>query len=476
MQRKSLKKNAVLGGIKQVCAIIFPLITFPYISQVLTSEGFGIYSFSYSVISYFLLIAAYGISTYCIREASKIRDDKEAINRFASQLFSINIFSVLISYVLLACVLFFSKSLHPYFVYIITLSLIMPLSAIGLDWVNNVYEDFSYITLRYIIFQIVALIFMFVFVRESSDVLRYCLITVFASSFGNILNLFYIRKYVKIRFTFKIDIKKHIVPLTVLFINSIAVLIYVSSDITILGVYYDDETVGIYGFASKIYNILKQLVNAVVVVAIPRVAYTIKNQKESYEYYLNKILWMLCLVLFPIVAGMIGMGDTIIKVVGGDEYISGSGALRILSVALVFAIFSSMYTNCVLIVNNKEKICLYATVVSALTNIVLNVIILPFTGLWGAAVTTVIAEGINCLVQFVYSFKVFRFSRKALVPIVISFCSSILVLGICILNNYLIDNCLLRLVITILMSCILYFLIHLIAGHPLVKNLIRRKM
>ena len=80
MKQKSLGVNALLNGIKQCCSIIFPLITFPYISRVLGSDGYGKYSFSYSVTNYFILLAALGIYTYAIREGAKIRDDQKAIN------------------------------------------------------------------------------------------------------------------------------------------------------------------------------------------------------------------------------------------------------------------------------------------------------------------------------------------------------------------------------------------------------------
>ena len=79
MKQKSLGVNALLNGIKQCCSIIFPLITFPYISRVLGSDGYGKYSFSYSVTNYFILLAALGIYTYAIREGAKIRDDQKAI-------------------------------------------------------------------------------------------------------------------------------------------------------------------------------------------------------------------------------------------------------------------------------------------------------------------------------------------------------------------------------------------------------------
>ena len=93
MRQKSLGVNALLNGIKQCCSIIFPLITFPYISRVLGSDGYGKYSFSSSVTSYFILLAALGIYTYAIREGAKIRDNQKSINQFCSQVFSINVCS-----------------------------------------------------------------------------------------------------------------------------------------------------------------------------------------------------------------------------------------------------------------------------------------------------------------------------------------------------------------------------------------------
>lgn len=107
MKQRSLGVNALLNGVKQCCSIIFPLITFPYISRVLGSNGYGKYSFSNSVTNYFILLAALGIYTYAIREGAKIRDDQKAINHFCSQVFSINVCSAAISMLLLFSWCFF---------------------------------------------------------------------------------------------------------------------------------------------------------------------------------------------------------------------------------------------------------------------------------------------------------------------------------------------------------------------------------
>lgn len=440
MTYKSLKINVVLNGIKQCCAILFPLITFPYISRVLGSDGFGKYSFSYSVVSYFLLIGALGINTYAIREGAKIRDEKKRITKFASQMFSINICSVMISYILLVIVMFLSIKIRSYAPYILLQSVSMILTAVGTDWINSIYEDFLYITLRYIFMQIIALVLMFIFVKSSNDVPAYCLISVLASSGGNLLNIFYVRKYVKYRFTLHMNIKKHIVPLMVLFANSIAITIYVNSDITMLGFYFDDITVGIYSFSSKIYNILKQLIYAIIVVSIPRIAYVVKNCREKYDVYMNKIFMALITFLLPIIAGMVGMSSTIIQVAGGKEYVTGSGVLQVLSIALFFAIVGALFTNCVLIVFNDEKECLKATIMSAIINIVLNIILLPYLGMIGAAITTVISEIVNCIMQIIFSIKFYSWRKLNFKPLRCCLIGGGLIVIVCVICNTFIDN------------------------------------
>ena len=98
MKHKSLALNAFLNSLRSILNILFPLITFPYVSRKLTVDGMGIYNFSNSFISYFLLIAALGINTYAIREGAKYRNNKGKIPQFSSEIFTINICSTLIAY------------------------------------------------------------------------------------------------------------------------------------------------------------------------------------------------------------------------------------------------------------------------------------------------------------------------------------------------------------------------------------------
>ena len=86
MKQKSLGVNAILNGIKQCCSILFPLVTFPYVSRILGNGGYGKYSFSFSITNYFILFAALGIYTYAVREGAKIRNEQNKINKYFQSL------------------------------------------------------------------------------------------------------------------------------------------------------------------------------------------------------------------------------------------------------------------------------------------------------------------------------------------------------------------------------------------------------
>ena len=58
MKQHSVKLNAILNMIKQICTVIFPLITVPYATRVLSTDSYGLVSYAFSIVSYFSLVAA----------------------------------------------------------------------------------------------------------------------------------------------------------------------------------------------------------------------------------------------------------------------------------------------------------------------------------------------------------------------------------------------------------------------------------
>ena len=105
MKEKSIKINAVLNVMKTVLSLVFPLITFPYITRVLLPEGNGKIAFANSVINYFSMFAMLGIPTYGIRACAQVRDDKEQMSKTAQEIWMINGIMTLLAYAALAVAL-----------------------------------------------------------------------------------------------------------------------------------------------------------------------------------------------------------------------------------------------------------------------------------------------------------------------------------------------------------------------------------
>lgn len=456
MKNKFIGVNALLNAIKTIFSIIFPLITFPYISRVLGVENIGIYNFSTSVVSYFTLLAGLGINTYAIREGARYRNNKKDISEFCSEVFSVNLISTLISYGILAVCLFFLPSLHDDALIIMILSVSICFTTLGCEWVFNIYEEFGYITIRTILFQILSVILMFVFVKNKHSLIQYALITVLATSGANIINIFARKKFCDIRFCFGRKLKKHLLPILILFANSIAMTIYINSDVTILGLISGNYYVGLYSVATKVYTMLKSLLGALIVVSIPRLSsYLGADNKKQYVETSSIIRNALITIAVPAMVGTFALSDEIVLILSGREYIAASMALKILSVALVFSIFSWFYTSCVLVVNKQDRSVLKATTLAAVVNIVLNVILIPYFNQNAAALTTALAEFVSAFVCYLYGRKYFHtnFQKNDIISVLMG---SLLILLIC----YLVRLCISSLCVSIAVSVVISMLVY----------------
>lgn len=467
----SLKKNAILNIIKQILKIAFPLITFPYVSRILHSENLGKYNFSLSIINYFSLIAGLGVNSYAIREGARLRESKSQFNKFACQVFTINIFTTLISYGLLVFLMITWKKLSDYRMLVIIQSTTILFTTLGTDWINSIYEDYEYMTKRYIFVKVISLICIFILVKKKNDYLIYAGIVTGSEILANLVNIFYIKKYTKIRISKESQFIRHIVPLLILFSNSMAITIYSNSDITMLGFFKGDVPVGIYSVASKMYQIAKNLINAIIIVIIPRLAALLgEKNRNAYNGLLMKTLKAIMSFVFPIAIGMMMLGNEIIFIIGGKEYLSGAIALQLLCIGLFPAAINSIFFDGILIVNRAEIFCLISTIISAIINVLLNLVLIPLMSYVGAAITTVIAEIVGCVLAIYFSRKQHEMKFTIDKDIVSIFMGSIGVIGICLLIGTLTSG-ILKVIVSIILSVLLYGYILYIMKNSFFMNL-----
>ena len=465
--------NALLNTIKQCCIIVFPMITFPYISRVLGANNYGKINFSQSIVSYLSIVASLGIGQYAIREGAKARDNTKELYHTVNELFTINFFSSTISTLFFLLLVFFLPALLDYRVLLLVQGCIVIFNMLGAEWINSVFEDYYILTLRYIVFHIIAIVCMFVFVRKREDYIVYAGITSLASIIPNCLNIFYIRKRynIHIRLVHPKKTKKHILSIFLLFASSIASIIYISSDTTILGIIKGDYNVGLYSVSAKIYSLVKQLINALLFVAIPKFSNSIATgKKQIVEKQINILLAFLVSIIIPLVVGMITLSENIVMLVSGEEYLLASKSLQILSIAILFATLACFFINLILLPLGKEKIILKGTVISAFVNIILNIILIPSYGEVAAAFTTVLSEIIMFIWGITYSKHDYKFKiGKGLLCGLISGACTLIIIQII---KYFGLNELVELLLCVTISILVYLVIMAVSNKNVYKELI----
>ena len=474
--KKTIKLNGILNVIKKCCNIILPLFIFPYISRVLGPDNYGKFSFSNSIISYFMLAALLGIETYAVREGSRIRNDKYEVNKFISEIFSINIMSLILSYAFLLFVIFSNKKIYAYKELILILSIMIPCAVLGRDYINIIFEDYLYITIRYIAIQIVGVFAIYLFVKKAEDYLVYTYIYMLTNSLGYIINLIYTRRFCSLKLTIHMNLKQHLMPILILFGGQLAVTIYIQSDITMIGLFDSDKAVGVYTITSKIYMLIKGVINALTTVAIPRISYYLgENQMERYRKFSNKLIRYLLLFVIPLVIGLFFFSENLLQIIGGKQYISGVSTLKILALALFCAVFSGFFCNGIMVPNRKEKEYFFITTLSACINITLNIFFIPQTGIMGAAITTLISEMVVLLLSF-YCIKRYlevEWDFRHLFSVSIA---GIGVVIICVLCKMIIKNTIIQLIIAILLSALTYCAVLISLKNEILMNLIAGKL
>ena len=393
MKQKSLKLNILMNMVLTMSSFIFPLITFPYVSRVLLPIGTGKVSFAASFISYFSMFAQLGIPTYGIRTCAKVRDNKEELTRTVHELLTINLVTTTLSYIALTIFLATIPRLQNDKTLYIIVSISIILTTLGMEWLYKALEQYVYITVRSVVFKIIALIAMFILIHEQSDYMIYGGISIFASSASNIFNLINAHKYIDFKPLGGYNFKRHLKPIFVFFAMSCATIIYTNLDTVMLGFMKSDVDVGYYNAAVKIKCILVSIVTSLGAVLLPRSSYYVENGKmDKFWQIMKKALSFVLIVAIPMMIYFILFAKEGIYFLSGEAYIGSILPMQIVMPTLLLIGLSNLLGIQTLVPLGKERILLYAEIVGAFANIILNAILIPHFASSGAAIGTLIAE------------------------------------------------------------------------------------
>ena len=400
VKQKSLKLNFIMNAILTMSSFIFPLITFPYVSRTLLPVGTGKVSFATSLISYFSMFAQLGIPTYGIRVCAKVRDDREELTRTAQELLIINLIMNVFSYAALVVALLCVPRLREDRTLYVIISFTIILTSIGMEWLYKALEQYTYITVRSIIFKFAALIAMFLLIHTPGDYVIYGGITIMAASASNILNFINAHRYIDLKPVGHYNLRRHIKPVCVFFAMSCATTVYLNLDTVMLGFMVSEADVGFYDAAVKIRNVLLSVVTSLGAVLLPRASYYIEHgQVSEFRRITNKAFSFVWLIASPMTLFFIIFARESVLLLSGTAYEGAVVPIQIIMPTLFFVGVSNLTGMQMLVPLGREQVVLYSEIAGAVVDVIINAILIPKYASAGAAVGTLIAEMVVLLVQ-----------------------------------------------------------------------------
>lgn len=437
----SIKKNLAYSTIYQILILVTPFITAPYISRVLGADGVGIYSYSYSIITFFTLFAALGTQSYGAREIAQNRDDKKKTSKI---FWEIEIMIFITSTVCLLVWLIISFANEEYKLYFIALIPFLIATPFDISWYYTGYEKIKYIVVRNTICKIISVLLIFLVIRDSGDLIYYFLINSLSMLIGNLSMWTYLPKMLEKVKINNISIKKHLKETIIYFIPTIATSIYTLLDKALIGVItHDNYENGFYEQATKIINIVKAVVfSAVNSVMGARISYLFaQNKIDEIKQRINRSISFIFLFGYGCMFGIIGVAKNFVPVFFGDGYEPVVNLLYLMSPLVIIIGISNCLGSQYYTPAGKRSLSAKFIVTGSCINLVLNLFFIPICGAMGATVASVIAEIVITILylwfcdRFMTIQLLWKNSYKRILAGVLMLCSVVLIDSLTELSN-----------------------------------------
>lgn len=470
--KNSILKNYIYNLIYQIVVIILPLITTPYLSRVLGAENIGIYSYTLSIVTYFILIGSLGVAMYGQREIAYLQNDKKGRSKKFWEIVIFRMITLMISMVIFY---FTYAASGEYKVYYQIFLLEIFANIFDISWFFQGMEDFKKTVGRNLIIRILSVILIFILVKDQDDLAKYIIIYVLTTFIGNISLWFYLPKYIQKVSLKHLNIIQHIKPTISLFIPQVATQIYTVLDKTMIGsILGDMSEVGYYEQGQKITKLTLAIITALGTVVAPRIANTFKDgNKEEINQYLNRSFKFVWLLACPMIAGLIVVSSNFVPIFYGDGYDKVATILCVIS-PLILAIGLNNATGVQYLIQvKKQRIYTITVVIGAIVNIVLNFILINIFKSVGAAIASVLAETAILIAQLIFVRKdiniknVYKGAWKYILSSIIMFIFTILLKDIT-------NNQFYNLIIQIVTGSCIYFVILFILKDEFLKDVIQR--
>ena len=406
----STKRNAMYNIAYRLFSVLLPLVTAPYLSRTVGTEGVGLYSHAWSISYIFCLIGMLGLNDYGVRAVARVRDNREELNHVFSAIWQMQLLVAGATLIAWFGYVFLAAGEEKEIAFHLTMMSVSCLCSF--DWCLMGLDLFRPIALRNTFIKSAAAVCVFLFVRGKNDLWIYAFVWSLSTLLGNLSCIPGLRGRVRYRPVPLRESMKHLGPCAVLFISVLAVNIYRTMDKVMVSRIAGYEQNGLYENAEKIIYCLSGFISAIGTVMMPKVSHMQqKGETEAIRKVIDRSMDLVICMVSGMAFGVAAVADRFSVLFYGSDF-AGSGTLMIpLAFTLIQIGFANVIRTHWVLPQGRDHIFVKSVCAGAVVNLTVNWLLIPRMQAMGAVVGTLMAEGTVPLVQWMILRKELPYGR-----------------------------------------------------------------
>ncbi len=391
LKQDGAKSNFAFQVLYKTLVLVVPLIVSPYLTRTLGSTSLGVYTYTYSIAYYFVIIAMLGIDKHGRRIIALRRYDRVVLRKTFWSLYLIHfIASVFMLAAYLVYVLLICKS-------DVDVALIQAIyvfsAALDITWLFYGLEKARFVAIRNAIVKLVETVCIFCFVHDPSDVLIYTIIMCVSTCLGHVVVMPQVLAVLPPIHVTKEDMWEHIKPLLTLFLAVIAVSLYTVFDKTLLGLLSTKDNVAFYEYSDKIVRVPITFIAMIGTVLFPRSCrYAEENNFGKLSENFSICLTVASFIGFTASFGIASVADSFAVLYYGEDFaVCGSVMVSMCPLILVIGLGDAV-RSCYIYPLKHDSTMVKIVTINAVVNLILSALLIPVLGIYGAVIGTVSAE------------------------------------------------------------------------------------
>ena len=404
--KKRLISNFISLASVQGMNFILPLITLPYLLQVVGPAKFGLISFAQALIQYFILFTDYGFNLVATREISQARDDKKKLSVIFSTVMLVRVLLLIVSLVILLFLVFFiPKFQTDSSIYLITFGMVIG-NVMFPIWFFQGIEEMKVISILNVIAKSIFTIGIFAFVKDSSQFLLVPVLNTLGAIVIGFIALHLIYHRYKVRFSMpkKDDIVFQLKEGWDIFVSNMVTSLYTTSNVFILGFFASNTIVGYFSSAEKIVKAASSVISPLTQTIYPYLSQALLESKERAMSILNRV-FILVTVIMGAISLFLGFGAEWLITTFVPKYENTIPLVRILAALPLILGWANVLGILTMINFDFKKELSRIYIVAGALSIILMVCLIPTFKEYGTAINSLVTEAFATLLMAWFLWK-----------------------------------------------------------------------